>query len=155
MMANALDAFRAQREAVDQMHARLGEVSDLLARLRVQVDGLALHKDLKDTLRDEQLWLVQAQRTMQEARRWREMESHRVWSPVLWRWAMAFAYALIAAWLAAAGYAWMTEPHAAELERLRRQTSFSAFVERRLEHMTPADVQEFERLMGFDQEVAR
>jgi hypothetical protein len=154
-MANALDTFRAQREAVDQMHARLGEVSDLLARLRVQVDGLALHNDLKDTLRDEQMWLARAQQTMQEVRRWREIESHRVWSPVLWRWAMAFAYALIAAWLAGAGYAWMTEPHATELEWLRWQASFSAFVERRLEHMTPADVREFERLMGFDQEVAR
>jgi hypothetical protein len=161
-MANALDTFRAQREAVDQMHARLGEVSDLLARLRVQVDGLALHKDLKDTLRDEQMWLARAQQTMQEVRRWREIESHRVWSPVLWRWAMAFAYApdRRPGW-PAAGYAWMTEPHAAELERLRRQASFSAFVERRLEHMTPADVltgppsSEFERLMGFDQEVAR
>jgi succinate dehydrogenase flavin-adding protein (antitoxin of CptAB toxin-antitoxin module) len=49
----------------------------------------------------------------------------------------------------------MTEPPAAELERLRRQASLSAFVERRLEHMTPADVREFERLMGFDHEVAR
>jgi hypothetical protein len=50
-MANALDAFRAQREAVDQMQTRLGELSDRLERLRAQVDGLALHKDLKDTLR--------------------------------------------------------------------------------------------------------
>jgi succinate dehydrogenase flavin-adding protein (antitoxin of CptAB toxin-antitoxin module) len=49
----------------------------------------------------------------------------------------------------------MTEPHAAELERLRRLASFSAFVERRLEHMTPADLREFERLLGLDQEVAR
>ena len=154
-MANALDAFRAQREAVDQMHARLGEVSDLLARLRAQVDGLALHKDLKETLRDEQMWLAKAQHTMQEIRRWREIESRRVWSPVLWRWWLAVTFALISTWLAGAGYAWMTEPHAAELERLRRQASFSAFVERQLEHMTPADLRAFERLMGFDQEVAR
>jgi hypothetical protein len=154
-MANALDAFRAQREAVDQMQARLGEVSNLLERLRVQVDGLALHKDLKDTLRDEQMWLARAQHTMQEVRRWREIESRRVWSPVLWRWWLALTFSLISTWLAGAGYAWMTEPHAAELERLRRQVSFSDFVERRLEHMTPADLREFERLMGFDQEVAR
>jgi hypothetical protein len=39
--------------------------------------------------------------------------------------------------------------------RLRRQASFSAFIERRLGNMTPADVREFERLMGFDWEVAR
>jgi hypothetical protein len=154
-MANALDAFRAQREAVDQMYARLGEVSDLLARLRVQVDGLALHEEVKAALRDQQLWLVQAQRTMHEVRRWREIESRRVWSPVLWRWWVAVTFSLISTWLAGAGYAWMTEPHAAELERLRRQASFSAFVERRLEKMTPADLRDFERLMGFDQEVAR
>jgi hypothetical protein len=116
---------------------------------------LALHKDLKDTLRHEQMWLARAQHTMQEVRRWREIESRRVWSPVLWRWWLALTFSLISTWLAGAGYAWMTEPHAAELERLRRQASFSAFIERRLEHMTPADVRAFERLMGFDQEPAR
>jgi hypothetical protein len=79
MMANALDAFRAQREAVDQMHARLGEVSDLLERLRVQVDGLALHKDLKETLRDEQMWLARAQHTMREVRRaWNAPRRNRI-----------------------------------------------------------------------------
>jgi hypothetical protein len=154
-MANALDAFRAQREAADQVHARLVEVSNLLERLRQQVDGLALHKDLKETLRDEQMWLAKAQQTMQAVRRWREMESHRVWPPVLWRWAMALTYALIAAWLAGAGYAWMTEPHAAELERLRWQASFSTFVERRLEGMTQAEFREFERLMGFAKKPTR
>jgi acyl-coenzyme A synthetase/AMP-(fatty) acid ligase len=116
---------------------------------------LALHEEVKAALRDQQLWLVQAQRTMHEVRRWREIESRRVWSPVLWRWWVAVTFSLISTWLAGAGYAWMTEPHAAELERLRRQASFSAFVERRLEKMTPADLRDFERLMGFDQEVAR
>jgi hypothetical protein len=154
-MANALDAFRAHREAVDQMLARLGELSDRLERLRAQVDGLALHEEVKAALRDQQLWLVQAQRTMQEVRRWREIESRRVWSPVLWRWWVAVTFSLISTWLAGAGYAWMTQPHAAELERLRREASFSAFVERRLENLTPADVRAFERLMGFDQESAR
>jgi hypothetical protein len=154
-MANALDAFRAQREAVDQMQARLGELSDRLERLRAQVEDLSLHEEVKTALRDQQLWLVQAQRTMQEVRRWREIESRRVWSPVLWRWWLALTFSLISTWLAGAGYAWMTEPHAAELERLRRQASFSAFIERRLERMTPADVRAFERLMGFGQDPDR
>jgi hypothetical protein len=83
-------------------------------RLRVQVDGLALHKDLKETLRDEQMWLARAQHTMREVRRWREIESQRVWSPVLWRWWVAVTFSLISTWLAGAGYAWMTELARAE-----------------------------------------
>ena len=146
-MANALDAFRAQREAADKVHARLSEVSALVARLREQVDGLALHPELKATLRDEQMWLDQAQRTIEQVRQWREMESRRFWLPVLWRWVLAGAFALASAGLAGASYAWVTEPYAAELERLRSETRFSAFVERRLKTMTPAGLREYERLM--------
>jgi hypothetical protein len=44
-------------------------------------------------------------------------------------------------------YAWVTEPYTAELERLRMEASFSAFVERRLRTMTPGELREYERLM--------
>jgi hypothetical protein len=35
-MSSALDAFRAQREAVDQVHARLTELAELLRNLQVR-----------------------------------------------------------------------------------------------------------------------
>ena len=146
-MANALDAFRAQREAAEQVHARLSEVSALVVRLRQQVDGLALHPELKATLRDEQMWLAQAQHTVDQVRQWRELESSRFWLPVLWRWVLVGAFALASAGLAGASYAWVTEPYAAELERLRSEAWFSAFVQRRLQTMTPAELREYERLM--------
>jgi hypothetical protein len=146
-MANALDAFRAQREAAEHVHARLNEVAVLLARLRQQVDGLALHPELNATLRDEQMWLTQAQRTVEQVRQWREMESGRLWLPVLWRWVLAGAFALVSAGIAGAGYAWVMEPYAAELKWLRSEASFSAFVQRRLQTMTPAELREYERLM--------
>ena len=44
-MSNALDAFRAQREAVEQVHARLTEVGELLRALQGQVDAVAQNPD--------------------------------------------------------------------------------------------------------------
>jgi hypothetical protein len=64
-MANALDAFRAQKEAADQVHARLTEVATLLNRLRVQVDGLVT-TELRDALREEQSLLTRAQETISD-----------------------------------------------------------------------------------------
>jgi hypothetical protein len=40
-MHSALDAFRAQREAADQVYARLIEVARLLEQLTKQVDAVA------------------------------------------------------------------------------------------------------------------
>ena len=46
-MESSLDTFRAQREAVDQVHARLTEVSQLLKEVQSQVDAIAGNVELR------------------------------------------------------------------------------------------------------------
>ncbi len=78
-MGNALDAFRAQREAAEQLQAQLSVIVARLATLHEQIEGLALNQELKVLLRDEQTWLAQAQDTIAAVRRWRERETPRFW----------------------------------------------------------------------------
>jgi hypothetical protein len=146
-MANALDAFKAQREAVESLHARLNDVAGLVSALKQQVDGLALHPELKQTLRDEQAWLVAAADTIREVRRWRDHEMRRLWFSIFWRWVLACAFALVATWSAGAGYAWVTRPYAAELEQRRAQADIGDWIGRRLQDLTPEERREFNRLM--------
>jgi hypothetical protein len=138
-MANALDAFKAQREAVESLHARLNGVAGLVSALKQQVDGLALHPELKQTLRDEPAWLATATETVQEVRRWREQELRRPWFAIGWRWVLACAFALAAIWSAGAGYAWATRPYTAELEQRRAQAEIGDLIGRRLQDLTPEE----------------
>jgi len=50
-MSSAIDVFREQREAADQVHARLTEISASLHQLRHQIDALALNDELRAVLR--------------------------------------------------------------------------------------------------------
>ena len=50
-MSSALDAFRAQREAVEQVHARLHEVTELVHTLRAQID-LGMSPSLRISTRE-------------------------------------------------------------------------------------------------------
>ncbi len=104
-MSSALDAFRAQREAAEQVHARLKEVARLLEGLRVQVDAIARDADLRAALRDEQDYLREARQLVAEVRHLREQERLRYWPGVWRRWAVAllFALAAVAAFGAALG----------------------------------------------------
>ena len=102
-MGNALDAFRAQREAAEQLQAQLSVVSAGLATLQQQIAALALNDELKALLRDEQRWLAQAQHTIGEVRRWREREMRAFGWPLVWRWVVACAFALESAALDGAG----------------------------------------------------
>jgi hypothetical protein len=72
-MQSALDAFRAQREAADQVHARLTEVAQLLNQLTKQVDAVAGNADLRAILRDERDLLHQAQILLVDVRHFREL----------------------------------------------------------------------------------
>ena len=146
-MANALDAFRAQREAVEQLNASVKELCALVAQARGQVDGLSLNADLKAVLQDEQAWLERARTMVAEVRHWREHEIRRFWFAVFWRWTLACGFALVAAWVAGAGYASTTRPYAQELERLRPKAELSDMIERRLNDLTPAQHREFDKLM--------
>ena len=149
-MSTALDTFRAQREAAEGIYARLTEVSHLLRELRGQADALVHNDELQAVLQREQSWLDQAQRTIDEARRWRELEMRRFWPGVWRRWAFALVFALASAAAAGAGYAAVARPWAAEITALRERVAFAEFVERRVVTMTPGEHRQFDSLMKWN-----
>ena len=146
-MPTAIDTFRAQREAADGVYARLAEVSQLLHDLRGQADALVHNDELQAVLQRERSWLDQAQRTIEEGRRWRELEMRRFWPGVWRRWVLALLFALASAAAAGAGYAAVTRPWAAELTSLRERMDVAEFVERRILTMTPTERRQFDALM--------
>src|SRR5260370_38824029 len=115
-MSNALDAFSAQRDAADAIHARLEETAALLRSLLAETQALAHSETLRTLLRDEQTWLVRAEPAITPMRHQREWEVHRFWPAVWRRWVVAVMFAVVTA---GAGYVWAAWPNAAELADLR------------------------------------
>lgn len=146
-MPNAIDTFRAQREAADAVYERLQEISGLLAQVRTEVDAVAGNADLRALLQHEQTWLAQAERTVAEVRAWREREARRFWPGVARRWALAMIFALASAWVAAAGYAYVGNRSADELAVLRARADFATQIEDRVATMTPTERRQFDTLM--------
>lgn len=149
-MPSAIDVFREQREAAEQVHGKVQEIAALLGQVRQQVNALALNEDLRAVLREEQDRLTRAQLAISEVRSFREQDMLRFWPAVLRRWAVALMFALTSAAAAGAGYSWWTKPYAAELEILRSQMEFATFVEHRVLTMTPAERRRFDALMKWD-----
>ena len=146
-MPSAIDVFREQREASEQLHGRLQEISALLDQLRHQVNSLALNDDLRAVLRQEQDWLMRAQLAVSEVRSFREQDMLRFWPGVMRRWTIALIFALVSAAVGGAGYAWWTKPYAAEVAALRTRVEFADFVEHRVLTMTAAERRQFDTLM--------
>jgi hypothetical protein len=146
-MANALDAFRAQREAVAELHARVIDVAALIAQVRSEVDLIARHETLRGVLQDEQRWLEQTRQAVREVRAWREQEARRYWPGVALRWIVAGIFALLSAATAGTVYARVTRPYEAEIRYLRQRQDFAEAVERRMLTMTPAERRQFDALM--------
>ena len=146
-MQNALDAFRAQREGADQVHARLTAVAQILERLTGQVDAVAGNTELRAVLRDEHDWLRQAQQLLTDVRHFREQERLRFWPGVWRRWVLAVVFALASAAAAGAGYAWWTKPLVAELKELRERAALGAAVNARVATMTPGERRQLDALM--------
>jgi hypothetical protein len=149
-MASAIDVFREQREAADQVHERLTEISQLVGQLRQQVDALAMNEELRKVLRQEQDWLTSAQLAVSEVRAFREAEMARFWPDVVERWALALVLALAAAGAAGASYAWFTKPYTAEIADLRSRVAFGDFIEHRMLTMTPAERRQLDALMKWN-----
>ena len=147
-MQNALDTFRAQREAADQVHARLTEVAQLLEQLTKQVDAVAGNAELRAVLRDERDWLYQAQQLLVDVRHFREQERLRFWPGVWRRWVLA-ATALAAAAVAGAGYGRWTDWNADELNVLRGKVVQADAFAATVAAMTPAERRQLDRLMGW------
>jgi len=118
-MGSALDAFRAQQQAAEQIQARLTEVAGLLGQLRSQADSLAGNEHLRAVLRQEESWLESARRTVAEVRHWRQEEQKRYWPGVMKRWVVVLVFALVASAAAGAGYGW---------SRIRTPPSLPAYV---------------------------
>ena len=146
-MSNALDMFREQQDAARQVHAQLVEVAALLEQLQAQVAGIANDRSLREVLREERTWLECAQRTIADARRWREEEQRRYWPGVAYRWITALAFALLSAVAVGTGYAWIAKPYASELEALRPHAELGALVEQRMSTMTSAERRQLDTLM--------
>jgi hypothetical protein len=149
-MPSAIDVFREQREAAEQLHGRVQEVAMLLCQVRQQVSALALNEDLRTLLREEQDWLTRAQLAVSEVRSFREQDMLRFWPGVFRRWAVALIFAIGSATAAGAGYAWATKPYGAELAALRSRVGFADFVEHRVLTMTPAERRRFDALMKWN-----
>lgn len=154
-MQNALDTFRAQREAADQVHARLTEVAQLLGQIRNQVDAVAGNAELRSVLRDEQDWLRQAQLLLADVRHFREQERLRFWPGVWRRWVLAVLFALASAAAAGAGFAWVTAPYAAELQRLRDRAGLAEIIANKMITMTAAERRQLDALMGWSPSMKR
>ena len=154
-MSSALDTFRAQREAVDQVHARLTEVANLVGRLQAQVDAIAQNQAFRQVLRDEELWLEGARHTVAEVRAFREDEMRRFWPAVWRRWIAAMAFALLSLVGFGAGYVWAARPREAELATLRVRVELLDLVARRVMKMSPAERRQFDGLMGWDSQSRR
>jgi hypothetical protein len=145
-MSSALDAFRAQREAVEQVHARLVEVGGLVQQLQNQIDAMGQDRAFRDVLRDESHWLERAERAIVEVRRLREQESARFWPGVWKRWAAAVVLSVVTLTAFGAGYAWASRPYDAELASLRQRVELLDFVAQRVLTMTPAERWQFDAL---------
>ena len=145
-MPNAIDAFRAQREAAEAVYERLQEISAVLAAVRTQVDAVAGNAELRALLQREEAWLAEASRTVSEVRARREHERRRFWPSVVWRWALALMFALVAVWIAGAGYAYVAKPHEDELRELRARAAFVESIEDRVITMTPAERRKFDEV---------
>jgi hypothetical protein len=146
MAGSALDTFRAQQEAVDAIHQRLQDVASLLHRMNTSVEAVAHNADYKQLLAREESWLREAQKTVTEVSAWRAQEARQFWRR-LGRWIVAAMFAIASAGAAGAGYAWITEPYAAEINDLKARMDFAEYVERRIVAMTPAQRRQFDALM--------
>ena len=107
-MSNALEQFRAQRKAAEEVLATLQRTSAMLARLQQQATNLSHDRELLAVLEAERSWLIEARETIATVRLLREDERHRYWPGVWRRWVVAVAFGLASAAAAGAGYAWQT-----------------------------------------------
>ena len=121
-MPNAVDMFRAQRDAAEAVQRTLHETTALLIALRQEVDRLVGDEHLRGLLRDERALVDRADAFLHQVRWFREREIARFWPAVWRRWLLAVAFALASATAAGAGYTWITRPDAAEAVRCDGRT---------------------------------
>lgn len=147
-MGNTLEAFKAQRDAAEAVHAKLAEVAALVSTLQPQIEALGLDQALSDTFEKETRWLVQVRELVREVRAFRETEFRRFRLGVVWRWVLACLFALAAIGIRDAVTGWTQKRYSEQLDQLHPQAALAEVVQRRLSTMTPAERQQFDRLMN-------
>lgn len=146
-MSSLLELFRAQREEVEQIHARLTQVVELLRAIRSEANVLAHDEPLRKLLQEEQTWLLRTQDLIRQVQSFRESEARRYW-PAIWRrWVVAALFALAAAAAFGAGHVWASRPYEAEIASLRFRVEALDLVAARILTMTPAERRQFDILM--------
>ena len=146
-MSSAIEAFRAQRDAAEQVHSRLKEVTELLRSAIGQMQAVVRDDEFRKLLSEEQMWLTRSTQLVTEVRRLRESEMAQLWPWVWRRWAMVAALSATTAFGGVAGYVWALQPHAAELATAREQAAWAGSVAQRVIKMTPAERRQFDALM--------
>jgi hypothetical protein len=149
-MGNALDAFKAQQKAAEALHAKLTEVASLFSTLQPRLDGLKVDQQLKETFDAEAKWLGKVQELVSEVRAFREGEFQHFRFGVVWRWALACLFALAATGVYEGVRVRAENPYAAEIEQLRAQAQLADLMQQRISTMTPAERQQFDRLMKIE-----
>lgn len=154
-MTNAIDAFRQQRAAAEEVYAVLKNIANLLGSLKQQTDTLMRIDELRELLEQERAWLHETQRTLTQIRELRAGDLRRLRTSRAAQWTAAIAFALAAAVAAGAGYALVTQPYAAELSELRSRQEFAELIERRFVTMTPVERRQFDALMKWSAPIKR
>ena len=149
-MATSIEVFRAQKEAVDQVHARLTEVATLIQQLRFQVDAIVRDEGLREVINSERDWLTQTREALVEVRCFREQESREFWPAVWRRWIAAMTLALASIAAAGAGNAWVRNGTTAELESLRSRVDIADQIAKRMLVMTSTERRQLEQLMKWN-----
>jgi len=146
-MPNAVDMFRAQRDAAEAVQRTLHDTTTSLNALRQEVDRLVGDEHLRGLLRDERALLDRTDAFLHQVRCFREREIAWFW-PAAWRrWLVAVAFALASATAAGAGYTWMSRPDASERARARARRNVADAIIQRIETMTPAERRQLDALM--------
>jgi hypothetical protein len=146
-MSSALDAFRAQQEAVEALHARLVEVRELVRGIKGDADALVHADGFRKVLQDEERWLRRAEDLVTRVQYFRQAEASRFWPAVWRRWAVAIALATITGFAGGAGYVWAGRPYELELASLRERADLGDFVARRILSMTPVERRQCEAIL--------
>src|SRR5436190_19953049 len=154
-MSSALEQFRAQREATEDIRVRLLEVSTVLRSIQEQTRAIATDEAWHKLLSQEETWLVRAKDFVLQVQRLREHETERFW-PAMWRrWIVAVAFALAVSFAAGSGYVWASRPYADEVAELRSRLELLDHVAQRVMKMRPAERREFDALMGWNERPLR
>jgi hypothetical protein len=142
-----METFRAQRDAAEQVHAKLKEVTDLLREATGQMHAVVRDEEFRKLLSEEQVWLTRSTALVSELRRLRESELAQFWPWVWRRWAMVLLLSGMTAFGGVAGYVWAMRPHAAELAAARERAAWASSLAERVLKMTPAERRQFDALM--------